>query len=99
MRKVGLTGHKQMPSNITNHGELSSYRTVPVTNGRQIEQGGPEEEGQQTEELHRTRIVGASTVCSGQRKRDRELHQSPHDTVIKDAESDVLEEFSLVCQS
>lgn len=46
MRKVGLTGRKQMPSNITNHGELSSYRTVPVTNGRQTEQGGPEEEGQ-----------------------------------------------------
>lgn len=74
MRKVGLTGHKQMPSNITNHGELSSYRTVPVTNRRQTEQGGPEEEGQRAEELYRTRIVVASTACSGQQKRDRELH-------------------------
>lgn len=87
MQKVGLTGHKQMPSNITNHGELSSYRTVPVTNGGQTEQGGPEAEGQQAEELYRIRIVVASTVCSGQRKRDRELHQSPRDTVIKDKES------------
>lgn len=59
-----------------------------------MEEGGPEEEGEQAEELYRTRIMVASSVCSGQSKRDRELHRSP-----RDMESDVLEECSLVRQS
>lgn len=79
--------------------EIKFLQNRPVTNGRQMEEGRPEEEGEQEEELYRTRIMVASTVCSGQWKRDRELHRSPRDTVIKDTESDVLEEFSLVHRS